>query len=160
GARRGRLADRPEGVHGAVFRPAGLPVPFLKNRRPPMPAEMFTLFWHGPISQWHPSAFEVAGVRFAFAEQFMMYSKALLFGDRDTAAKIMAAGTPREQKKLGREVRNFDPKTWDLFREGIVYSGSYAKFTQDADLLAELLATRGTTLVEASPYDRVWGIGL
>jgi ribA/ribD-fused uncharacterized protein len=125
-----------------------------------MAAESFTLFWHGTFSQWHPSAFEVAGVRFEFAEQFMMYSKALLFGDRATADKIMAAQGPREQKKLGREVSGFDPKTWELFREGVVFTGSYAKFTQNPDLLEELLATRGTTLVEASPHDRIWGIGL
>src|SRR5262245_28364321 len=125
-----------------------------------MPAETFTLFWHGPFSQWHPSVFEVAGARFAYAEQFMMYSKALLFGDRATADKIMQAEGPREQKKLGREASGFDAKTWELFREGVVYTGSYAKFTQNPDLQEALLATRGTTLVEASPYDRVWGIGL
>ena len=125
-----------------------------------MPAETFTFFWHGPFSQWHPSEFEVAGVRFTHAEQFMMYSKALLFGDRATADLVMKADHPREQKKLGRGVKNFDAATWELFREGVVYAGSYAKFTQNAELQEALLATRGTTLVEASPLDKIWGIGL
>ena len=90
----------------------------------------------------------------------MMYAKALLFGDRDTAARILAAETPREQQAIGREVRAFDEAVWTLFREGVVYAGNYARFSQNPDQRELLLATRGTTLVEASPHDRVWGIGL
>jgi ribA/ribD-fused uncharacterized protein len=122
--------------------------------------ETFTLFWHGPFSQWHPSAFVVGGLRFTHAEQFMMYAKAMLFGDRETADRILTATTPKEQKTLGRNVRGFDEAVWVLFREGVVFTGSYAKFSQNPELRETLLATRGTTLVEASPYDRVWGIGL
>jgi ribA/ribD-fused uncharacterized protein len=122
--------------------------------------ERFTLFWHGPFSQWEPSPFRVGGLSFTHAEQFMMYAKAVLFGDRVRAAGILAAATPKEMKVLGRAVDGFDPAVWDLFREGVVYAGSYAKFTQNPALCAALLATRGTTLVEASPYDKVWGIGL
>jgi ribA/ribD-fused uncharacterized protein len=125
-----------------------------------MSTEKFTHFWHGPFSQWHPSTFTVGKVTYSHAEQFMMYAKALLFGDHETGAKILLADNPREQKALGREVKNFDQAVWELFREGIVFTGSYAKFTQNADLLRELLATRGTTLVEASPRDTIWGIGL
>lgn len=125
-----------------------------------MSRETFTLFWNGPFSQWHPCSFTLGGLRFGHAEQFMMYSKALLFGDRDTAAKILATETPKEQKELGRAVKGYDEARWQLFREGIVYTGNHAKFTQDAELCDVLLATRGTTLVEASPYDRIWGIGL
>lgn len=90
----------------------------------------------------------------------MMYCKAFLFQDTECAAKILQSPTPRQQKALGRQVRGFDPRVWELFREGIVATGSYAKFTQDADLRELLLATAGTTLVEATPHDRVWGIGL
>jgi ribA/ribD-fused uncharacterized protein len=122
--------------------------------------ERFTLFWHGPFSQWHPCKFTVNGMEFNCAEQFMMYSKAILFGDVQAAQKILEAATPREQKALGRKVRTFDEAVWALFREGIVYTGSYAKFTQNFELREMLLATRGTTLVEASPRDRIWGIGL
>ncbi len=90
----------------------------------------------------------------------MMYSKAILFHDMETAAQVLATESPKEQKALGRMTKNFDAQVWLLFREGIVYTGSYAKFTQNPDLEEILLATQGTTLVEASPYDQVWGIGL
>ena len=90
----------------------------------------------------------------------MMYAKALLFGDRDSAAGILAATTPREQQAIGRTVRGFDEPTWVLFREGIVYQANYAQFSQNDDRRELLFSTRGTTLVEASPADRVWGIGL
>ncbi len=122
--------------------------------------ERFTLFWHGPFSQWHPCRFTVGGVEFNCAEQFMMYSKAILFGDVQNAQRILETATPKEQKALGREVGNFDEAVWTLFREGIVYTASYAKFTQNFDLQEILLATKGTTLVEASPRDGIWGIGL
>lgn len=125
-----------------------------------MADERFTFFWDGSFSQWAASPFRVGTLSFTHAEQFMMHGKAVLFGDYETAAAILAATTPREQKHLGREVKNFIPEAWELFREGVVYTGSYAKFTQNPDLCAALLATRGTTLVEASPYDRIWGIGL
>src|SRR4051794_7052438 len=97
---------------------------------------------------------------FTHAEQYMMYAKALLFGDRNAADRILAAETPREQQAIGREVRGFDESVWVLFREGIVYAGNYARFSQNADQRELLFSTRGTTLVEASPHDRVWGIGL
>jgi ribA/ribD-fused uncharacterized protein len=122
--------------------------------------EKFTLFWEGPFSQWHPCEFVVNRLKFNCAEQFMMYSKALLFNDTQTAEKILQAISPKEQKVLGRKTQNFDENIWSLFREGIVYSGSYAKFTQNLELREILLATKGTTLVEASPYDKIWGIGL
>ncbi len=122
--------------------------------------ERFTLFWHGPFSQWHPCKFRVNGMEFNCAEQFMMHGKAILFGDVEVAQKILETATPKEQKALGRKVRNFDEAIWALFREGIVYTASYAKFTQNFELQEVLLATKGTTLVEASPRDRIWGIGL
>lgn len=122
--------------------------------------EEFTFFWHGPLSQWDPSTFQVAGIEFNCAEQFMMYSKALLFGDKDKSKEILAAASPREQKKLGQKVYGFKEQTWKIFREGIVYTGSYAKFTQNSELEKILLATKETTLVEASPFDQIWGVGL
>jgi ribA/ribD-fused uncharacterized protein len=125
-----------------------------------MAQERFTFFWRGPFSQWHPSRFVVGDITFTHAEQFMMYAKAMLFGDRETAERILKARTPREQKALGRQVIGFDESVWILFREGVVFDGSYAKYSQNVELGEALLATRGTTLVEASPTDRVWGIGL
>ena len=93
-----------------------------------MTEERFTLFWHGPFSQWEPSPFRVGGLSFTHAEQFMMHAKAVLFGDRHRAAGIMAATTPKEMKVLGQAVEGFDPGVWELFREGVVSTGSYAKF--------------------------------
>ena len=122
--------------------------------------EQFTFFWKSPLSQWQRSPFVIGDVRFTHAEQFMMYAKALLFGDRVTADRVLAAETPREQQALGRTVRGFDEAVWVLFREGVVYAGNHARFAQNPDQCELLFATRGTRLVEASPHDRVWGIGL
>lgn len=113
-----------------------------------------------PFSQWYRCSFVVDGQAFNCAEQFMMHGKAKLFGDAEIAAKILAADHPKQHKALGRKVRDFDDVTWRGAREAIVAAGSRAKFTQNAELRALLLATAGTMLVEASPYDRIWGIGL
>jgi ribA/ribD-fused uncharacterized protein len=122
-------------------------------------AEAFTFFWKSRLSQWQRSPF-VGGVSFTHAEQYMMYAKALLFGDQGAAERILTAQTPREQQAIGRNVRGFDESVWVLFREGVVFAGNYARFSQNPDQRDLLFATRGTTLVEASPHDRVWGIGL
>ena len=90
----------------------------------------------------------------------MMHGKAVLFDDAEVAAQILAADHPRTHKALGRKVRGFDDRVWKREREGIVLAGNRAKLTQDAALRAALLATAGTTLVEASPRDTIWGIGL
>ncbi|GAB3862291.1 NADAR family protein [Dactylosporangium cerinum] len=114
----------------------------------------------GSLSQWAPIGFAVDGVRFATAEHYMMWSKAELFGDTATAAKILAAGHPGEVKALGREVRGFDETIWKRERFGIVVAGSEAKFGQRDDLREFLVGTGDRILVEASPLDRIWGIGL
>jgi ribA/ribD-fused uncharacterized protein len=123
---------------------------------------VFTFFFTeaSPFSQWYRCRFDVDGVTFNCAEQFMMHGKAKLFGDHAIAEKILAAGHPREHKALGRKVSNFEDDKWRAERLRIVKDGNRAKFTQNAELFALLLETRGTTLVEASPYDRIWGIGL
>ena len=123
---------------------------------------MFTFFFTeaNPFSQWYRCTFTVGENTFNCAEQYMMHGKALLFADRETAAKILAADHPRQHKALGRKVKPFDDATWKRERAAIVRAGNHAKFTQNAELLGQLLATKGTTLVEASPYDKIWGIGL
>jgi ribA/ribD-fused uncharacterized protein len=122
----------------------------------------FTFFWRpdSPFSQWHACTFVVDGATFACAEQFMMHGKARLFGDDEIAAQILETLDPRTHKALGRKVRGFDDRAWKAAREDIVYAGNRAKFTQNPALLATLLATAGTELVEASPMDRIWGIGM
>ncbi|MEO3867932.1 NADAR family protein [Nonomuraea sp. B12E4] len=114
----------------------------------------------GCLSQWWPVTFDADGHTFASAEHYMMAHKAWLFGDEESAGKILAAGHPGEAKKLGRTVRDFDEAVWNARRFGIVVRGSLAKFGQHADLAAFLLGTSNRVLVEASPLDRVWGIGL
>ncbi|MFO1011140.1 MAG: NADAR family protein [Planctomycetota bacterium] len=114
---------------------------------------------HG-LSQWHPTAFEVGGVRYSTAEHWMMAEKARLFGDERALVEILEAQTPARAKLLGRRVRNFDEATWCAQRRDVVLRGNLAKFTQHAALRAYLLGTGADVLVEASPRDRIWGIGL
>ncbi|MGW5653512.1 NADAR family protein [Streptomyces humi] len=112
------------------------------------------------LSQWWPSPFVVDGVEYATAEHWMMAGKARLFADPEAERRILAAGHPSEAKKAGRLVRGFDEAVWQRERLGIVTEGSVHKFTADPALRDFLLATGDRVLVEASPVDRVWGIGL
>ena len=112
------------------------------------------------LSQWYPAPFEIDGLRYSTAEHYMMHRKAILFSDDATAAKIVTAREPGEAKALGRIVRNFDETTWRQHREGIAITGNMAKFSQSPELGAFLRGTRTRVLAEASPVDRIWGIGL
>lgn len=123
-------------------------------------AERFTFFYHGPFSQFYPAGFTVEGIMYNCAEQYMMYKKALLFGDISTAGKILKETNPAKMKKLGRKIKNFDKLRWEAVAREIVYIGNRCKFSDNKDLYDKLIATKGTTLVEASPYDKIWGIGL
>ena len=114
----------------------------------------------GCLSQWWPSPFTVDGVTYATAEHWMMAGKARLFGDEDAARRAVAASHPGEAKNAGRAVRGFDEEVWRRYRFAIVVEGSVHKFRQHADLRAFLLSTGERILAEASPLDRVWGIGL
>lgn len=126
-----------------------------------MITDSYVFFWKGSIySQWYPSPFELDGMTFNCAEQWMMVNKALLFGDEKMALKIMKTSSPAEQKRLGRKVAGFDFSVWEQHAKEIVYRGNYAKFTQDVDLKQRLLSTGSRKFVEASPADAVWGIGL
>jgi ribA/ribD-fused uncharacterized protein len=100
------------------------------------------------------------GVEYNCSEQAMMSKKALFFGDIEANEKIMASKSPREQKAIGRTVKNFDVDKWSSVSRDIVYDIVKAKFEQNPQLLKELLATEGKTLTEASPFDKIWGIGL
>jgi ribA/ribD-fused uncharacterized protein len=114
----------------------------------------------GCFSQWWQSAFEVDGITYATAEHWMMAQKARLFGDDEILAQILQAKTPAEAKKLGRAVRNFDPQSWNDHKYEYVKTGNWHKFSQHADLKAYLLTTGDRVIVEASPMDRIWGIGM
>lgn len=128
----------------------------IKSRRP----VEFTFFYGGTFSQWKCCSFVEDGIKFNCAEQYMMYHKAKLFGDDRIAKQILELSNPKEQKKLGRLVKNFDEKIWDKHKYEIVKNGNILKFSQNPNLKKELLSTRTSILVEASPYDRVWGIGI
>ncbi|MEU0652866.1 NADAR family protein [Streptomyces albogriseolus] len=112
------------------------------------------------LSQWWPSPFTVDGVEYATAEHWMMAAKARLFGDAEGERRVLAAGHPSEAKKAGRLVRGFDEEIWRRERFGIVVTGSEHKFAAHGGLRSFLLGTGDRVLVEASPVDRVWGIGL
>lgn len=112
------------------------------------------------FSQWYPAPFELHGERFPTAEHYMMAEKATLFGDSEMRARILEARSPSAAKALGRKVQNFSEERWRERRFEIVVAGNIAKFGQNAALGSFLLQTRERILVEASPVDRVWGIGL
>lgn len=112
------------------------------------------------LSNWFPAPFELDGLRYPTTEHHMMAQKAVLFGDDVALAKILEAETPAEAKKLGRTVRGFDEQRWRDARAQIVYQGNLAKFRQHEHMGQYLRATEGRILVEASPMDRIWGIGL
>lgn len=112
------------------------------------------------LSQWFEAAFTVDGVEYRTAEHFMMAEKARLFGDLATRDRVLAASTPAEAKQLGREVTPWDQDTWAAHRFEIVVRASIGKFASNASLRDFLLATGDRILVEASPRDRIWGIGM
>ena len=123
----------------------------------------YTFFYktRNPFSNWHPCTFvDENGTKYNCTEQYMMAEKARLFDDAYTRELILASIEPRDQKELGRKVKNFDSLTWEEAAKKIVYKGCMFKFTQNDKLLKTLLDTKGTLLVEASPYDKIWGIGL
>jgi ribA/ribD-fused uncharacterized protein len=112
------------------------------------------------FSQFWRCRFEVDGQIYSSAEQFMMAEKARTFGDGETRRAILSTHEPPECKALGRKVRPFDPKVWDETRIDVVVRGNVAKFGQEPALRAYLLGTGDDILVEASPRDTIWGIGL
>jgi ribA/ribD-fused uncharacterized protein len=130
----------------------------------------FLFFWgHTPkgtdvdascLSQWFPRAFSVDGVRYATAEHYMMAGKARLFGDEAALARVIAAPDPSEVKAVGRTVQGFDDARWREARSKVVVEGNVAKFGQHEDLARYLLSTGDRVLVEASPRDQIWGIGM
>jgi ribA/ribD-fused uncharacterized protein len=112
------------------------------------------------LSQWWLSMFSKDGIEFKSTEHWMMYQKAILFDDTSIADRIIECKTPAEAKKLGRKVSNFDESKWLANRMAIVIEGNYLKFSQNEELKLFLLNTHDRILVEASPVDNIWGVGL
>jgi ribA/ribD-fused uncharacterized protein len=112
------------------------------------------------FSQWWASPFTVDGVRYHTTEHWMMAQKALLFHNEEIYQQIIVARAPAEAKALGRQVKHFDDALWNASRSEIVVRGNLEKFRQHPDLQEFLLRTKERILVEASPVDSIWGIGL
>lgn len=129
----------------------------------------FVFFWkpsmsdkidNGCLSQWYMSDFIIEGNTYCCAEQYMMAEKALLFGDNEIFREIVREKSPKRIRQLGRLVKNFDPSIWDQHKTDYVRKANHAKFTQHSKLHDFLCSTKDKILVEASPYDRIWGIGM
>ena len=125
-----------------------------------MTTEHFVFFYGGPFSQWYPQSFVLHGVEYSCAEQCMMASKAALFEDRESYKKIMDTRNPKEQKALGRLVKGFEVEKWNNSAKEIVFEANHAKFSKNPFMKQMLLDTGDRELVEASPFDKIWGIGM
>ncbi len=115
---------------------------------------------NGYLSNWYPSRFTVNNISFSSMEQYMMYKKAVCFGDKNTADKILATDDVAEIKALGRLVANYNESHWNGVRQIVVFEGLLAKFSQNEDLKEQLEATKNCILAECAVKDRIWGIGL
>lgn len=122
--------------------------------------DKYVFFWGGIYSQWYPAKFVIDGIEYNCCEQYMMTKKALLFGDYKALEEIMRSSDPAIQKLIGRNVKNFDKAKWEGVCRKVVYDANLAKFEQNIDLAIELLKTYPKEIVEASPEDKIWGIGL
>ena len=123
------------------------------------------LFWreyetNGYLSQWFLAPMMHNGIVYNCCEQWMMASKAKQFNDEQSLQQIMAELDPAKQKKLGRQVKNFDAAKWNSVSREVVFQGNLFKFQQHDQLRNLLLKTENSLLVEASPFDKIWGIGL
>jgi ribA/ribD-fused uncharacterized protein len=118
-------------------------------------------FWRAPgwPGNWPIAYFELDGQKFNCTEQAMMYMKAILFNDLSKANEIIKESDPKKHKKLGSQVKNFVEEVWTKNREDIMYKINLAKYSQNPELKKRLLSTGNKILVEASPLDKIWGIG-
>jgi len=119
----------------------------------------YMFFWSGIFSNWYVSDFIVNGITYNCGEQYMMHQKALTFNDKKTAKEIMEELMPNLQKQLGRKVKNYNDSVWNRVRYDVVKKGLREKFKQNENSKAYLLKYKDYQIVEASPYDRIWGIG-
>ncbi|MDR2026062.1 MAG: NADAR family protein [Prevotellaceae bacterium] len=128
----------------------------------------YVFFWNtdkinlsvGCFSQWQKAYFKADGYEYCCAEQYMMGQKALIFNDSESFEKILSANHPKTIKELGRKVKNFDGNEWDKIKYKIVLNGNFYKFTQNKEMMEILISTGKKILVEASPFDKIWGVGL
>ncbi len=120
----------------------------------------YVFFYGGIYSQWFPCEFTIFNLRYNCAEQFMMAQKAIMFNDIESFNKIMIATNPYDQKSIGRNVKGFNKEQWEERAKDIVIAGNLGKFGQNTNLREQMLSTDSRKFVEASPTDKIWGIGL
>jgi ribA/ribD-fused uncharacterized protein len=118
-------------------------------------------FWGDPtLSNWGPAEFDLLGGHFHNSEQAFMWLKAIHFGDEEIASEILSTKNPKNAKDLGRMVKGYNDKSWNERRYSAMLESCMAKFYQNEDQRETLLSTGDRTLVEGSPYDKVWGVGI
>ena len=118
-------------------------------------------FWNGIYSQWSRSPFMENNIEYPNAEFYMMYHKARVFNATDIQKKMIEVkNNPKAVKALGRQIKNFSDSVWDKHKMEVVERASFLKFTQNPDLLRQMINDKDKILVEASPVDKIWGIGL
>ena len=127
---------------------------------------MSVICFHNPneenayLSNWYPSPFTVEKKNFSSMEQFMMYRKAICFGDEAVSKNILSTDDASQIKALGRQVKNYDEHIWNGIRQIVVYKGLLAKFSQNEDLKDRLKSTGEAILAECAVKDLIWGVGL
>lgn len=117
-------------------------------------------FLRGELSQWFTSPFQCGSYNFHNCEQYMMFRKAILFKDFDMSKAIYSEKSPKVVKQMGREIKGFDEKIWEINKRKVVFCGNFLKFSQNEDLWKILMMTGDYTLAEANSYDKIWGIGM
>lgn len=120
----------------------------------------YYFFWGGECSQWYKAPIKIDGHTYNCNEQYMMAEKARLFNDQDALDAILKISNPRKQKALGRSVKGFDQNEWEKIARLVVYRANLAKFMQNRDLFDFIIGTKDLHIVEASPEDTIWGIGM
>lgn len=129
--------------------------------------EKHVFFWGSWLSNWYPAPFTLTDsldneLTFRTSEQYFMWRKAMEFKDEETAKKILEAETPKEAKKLGRKVKGFDDSVWDKKKYDVMFTANVHKYHQNPPLAVWLIDHMfdNKQFVEASPYDKIWGIGM
>lgn len=124
--------------------------------------EMLVLFfsYSSYLSNFYRCNFEVDNTKFTSMEQFFHYKKAQIFKDKESMTKILATNDPKEQKRIGRSVKQYNESKWARECYTIMKQGLYAKFDQNPILKERMLSISNARFVEASPYDKKWGIGI
>ena len=122
--------------------------------------DKYIFFWHGSFNNWHPAKIIYENIHFSNSEQMFMWFKAITFDDYDTAQKIIDTPDPKSVKALGRKVIGYNEFIWNENRYSAMFKSCLHKFEQNLQIKKELLATKDKILAEASPYDKIWGIGM